>query len=129
MFKFIYPMSSSTDRRMVARRRFETMTHEYGISAIRTNLREETFNADLIFKDVESGMQMTERQRVYTFTFYLDDQEAKVFLSKLCTSAHKRARVLTRTSALLLLDDYLAVETNWSPSRGNDAAANDHTVA
>lgn len=129
MFKFIYPMSYSTDRRMVARRRFETMTHEYEISAIRTNLCEETFNADLIFKDVESGMQMTERQRVYTFTFYLDDQEAKGFLARLCTSTHKRARVLTRTSALLLLDDDLAVQTDWSSSSGSESAANDYTVA
>lgn len=86
------------------------------IVPVRTNLREESFDCDLIFKDVESGLPMKERQRVYTFTFYLEERDAAGFLVKLCTSTHKRARVLTRTSALLLLDDDLAVHADWSES-------------
>lgn len=121
MFKFIYPMSASVCRRAAARRKFDEMALRNDIFPCRTNLREETFDSDLIFRDVESGLQMTERRRVYTFTFYLEEVDAKRFLANLCTSTRKRARVLTRTSALLLLDDQLGVETDWfGPAERNE---------
>lgn len=95
MFKLIYPMSASVHRRAAARRKFDEMALRNEIFPCRTNLREEAFDSDLIFRDVETGLQMTERLRVYTFTFYLDQVNAKRFLANLCTSTHKRARVLT----------------------------------
>jgi hypothetical protein len=127
MFRFIYPMSTQIARRQTARRRFDAMTTRHAVTPIRTNLREETFECDIMFRDIDTGRQMTERQRVYTFTFYLDDAEAKRLLASLCTSTQKRARVLTRTSALLLLDDDLAVSADWGKltARNGDVASPD----
>ena len=74
---------------------------------IRPKVREETFESESIFVNIDDGVAFRDRRRVFTFTFFLEPEQAAEFLAKLCTPRQKLARLLHGSTVLLLLDDEL----------------------
>lgn len=109
MIKFIYPLTGRIGRKRYAWNRLHDLCRKYDISAIQPRVREEAFEHATIFDSVDGG-PITERRRVYTFTFKVERQSAERMLADLCNSQRKLARLLSANMVLLCIDDDLAVE-------------------
>ena len=107
MIKFIYPITSEVNKKRSAWSRVRKLEDGYGVGFIKPRVREETFEYDTIFRD-HAGSAYQERCRVFTFTFFLEDEDASRFVSQLCTAQAKLARVLHNNVVLLCIDDELA---------------------
>ena len=106
MMKFIYPISSTVWKKRTAWDRVRKLEFDYDLCLIRPKVRQETFESDSIFRGV-GGTPYVDTRRVFTFTFFLTEDQAAEFLSRLCTSRQKLARILHKNTVLLLVDEDL----------------------
>jgi hypothetical protein len=111
VLKVIYPITSDVGRRASAWARLHQVCKKYDFATSRPKLREETFDANIVFHHL-GGEPMTEKRRVYTFTFYVERTAADKLIAQLCNREQKLARLLTCNTMLLCLDDDLGVRSS-----------------
>ena len=114
MIKFIYPVNSNVGRKRTAWRKLRELCERHKLSVHNPRVRDETFEHATPFT-YDDGQPMTERQRVYTFTFQVDEDEAERVLRQMCNLDQKLARRLTPQLVLLCVDDHLGVLPDRTP--------------